>query len=179
MSQVALTKSNSEADRRSAWIAANGPCRQCGSSVRLETDHIDPSTKDPRLKRGGPRSTVWGWREPDRLREIAKCQVLCRACHMKKTIRETYKPRQHGTTTMYRNGGCRCRQCVSAKTAATMRRRRELGKNRLANKFKTHCIRGHEFNEQNTAVTANGGRRCKLCRRVSLVPVVSGGFRLN
>jgi HNH endonuclease len=31
------------------------------------------------------------------------------------------------------------------------------------NKAKTHCLNGHEFNEQNTYITANGGRDCRVC----------------
>lgn len=27
----------------------------------------------------------------------------------------------------------------------------------------THCIRGHEFNEENTRITKNGNRRCRPC----------------
>jgi hypothetical protein len=31
------------------------------------------------------------------------------------------------------------------------------------NARKTHCIRGHEFNQSNTRVDKNGHRRCKIC----------------
>lgn len=33
---------------------------------------------------------------------------------------------------------------------------------RRANAFRTHCIRGHEFTEENTYYR-NGGRRCRPC----------------
>jgi hypothetical protein len=33
------------------------------------------------------------------------------------------------------------------------------------NKAKTHCIHGHEFNEQNTRHRHNGTRECLQCRR--------------
>lgn len=29
----------------------------------------------------------------------------------------------------------------------------------------THCIKGHEFTEENTYVTASGGRTCRICMR--------------
>lgn len=31
------------------------------------------------------------------------------------------------------------------------------------NATKTHCIRGHEFNEANTRILPNGGRQCRQC----------------
>lgn len=31
---------------------------------------------------------------------------------------------------------------------------------------KTHCVRGHEFNEENTVIRKNGTRLCRLCRRL-------------
>jgi hypothetical protein len=30
----------------------------------------------------------------------------------------------------------------------------------------THCLRGHEFTTENTAITSQGKRMCKICRRV-------------
>ena len=65
--------------RRTAWIEANGPCAQCGSSKDLEVDHIDPS-----LKEYNPRE-IWSRRAEVREHELAKCQVLCRACHKAKS----------------------------------------------------------------------------------------------
>ena len=64
--------------RRADWLKANGPCVQCGSLNDLEVDHIDPATK---IHHG-----VWSWREDRRIAELAKCQVLCSKCHLKKTI---------------------------------------------------------------------------------------------
>lgn len=73
--------------RRAAWIAANGPCAQCGSSDRLEVDHRDPTEKEI------PTSALWGMspRNPKRIAELAKCQVLCHGCHKQKTTREAGK----------------------------------------------------------------------------------------
>lgn len=62
---------------RQEWIAENGPCRFCGSWDRLEVDHIDPTQK--------VTHAVWSWAPERRDAELAKCQVLCRACHSKKT----------------------------------------------------------------------------------------------
>lgn len=35
------------------------------------------------------------------------------------------------------------------------------------NAKKTHCFRGHEFNEENTYVMKNGGRSCRPCRPIA------------
>lgn len=67
-------------DRREDWLAANGPCKRCGSSHNLEVDHVDPSTK--------VNHTVWSWRQSRMLRELQKCQVLCEECHKRKTAAE-------------------------------------------------------------------------------------------
>lgn len=63
--------------RRKQWFAANGPCKQCGSSENLELDHIDPAAKR--------HHTIWSWSEKRRTEELAKCQILCRVCHRAKT----------------------------------------------------------------------------------------------
>jgi hypothetical protein len=33
------------------------------------------------------------------------------------------------------------------------------------NAAKTHCIRGHEFDDRNTKIMTNGGRQCRQCAR--------------
>ena len=78
---------------RQQWIDENGPCRECGSFLDLEVDHIDPSTKDPLLvgKRKGVQQNLWFWSRSRREVELAKCQVLCHWCHKAKTQRERMK----------------------------------------------------------------------------------------
>ena len=65
--------------RRTEWIKQNGPCKMCGSWDNLEIDHIDPS-----LKKYDP-TTLWSRRKEFREEELAKCQVLCKSCHLQKT----------------------------------------------------------------------------------------------
>jgi hypothetical protein len=65
---------------RAEWIAANGPCRQCGSKERLEIDHKNPDDK--------VSHAVWSWRKEKREAELAKCQVLCYKCHKRKTAKQ-------------------------------------------------------------------------------------------
>jgi 5-methylcytosine-specific restriction endonuclease McrA len=96
---------------RAEWIAANGPCVRCGSSLDLEVDHIDPSQKET--------GDFWAISAVWRAAELAKCQVLCKRCHLAKTISE----RPNGGRSHGQNGyrrGCRCAACCTAKTTADM-----------------------------------------------------------
>ena len=105
--------------RRADWIKEHGPCARCGSWDDLEVDHIDPKTKAYAL------STIWGLAldNPIRLTELAKCQVLCHKCHIKKSIEERgQKPAVHGSLTMHWNG-CRCVDCKSAYSLYRKQRR--------------------------------------------------------
>lgn len=63
--------------RKSKWFSENGPCVICGSSERLELDHINPETK--------VTNSIWSWSEKRRSDELIKCQILCYECHKKKT----------------------------------------------------------------------------------------------
>ena len=59
-------------------------CARCGSTERLELDHIDRSTKLLNPAR------LWSLSDsnPVKSTELAKCQVLCSDCHLEKTIAE-------------------------------------------------------------------------------------------
>lgn len=69
------------AEKRSKWLAANGPCKRCGSWLELTIDHIDPTKK--------VSHKVWSWSEERRLVELAKCQILCEDCHKGKTAKSS------------------------------------------------------------------------------------------
>jgi hypothetical protein len=69
-------------------------------------DHVDPSTK--------VNHVIWSWSENRRLAELAKCQVLCHDCHVKKTIAQSLPQSVHGKLHMYRKHGCRCNECIKA-----------------------------------------------------------------
>jgi len=65
-------------------------CVQCDSVEKLELDHIDPKDKVTNL--------IWSWSQERQDIETAKCQVLCKVCHKKKSdeyFRVTYKGRAH------------------------------------------------------------------------------------
>jgi 5-methylcytosine-specific restriction endonuclease McrA len=89
--------------RRDAWLKLNGPCKNCGSSENLEVDHIDRTKK--------VTHRVWSWAKKRQVRELSKCQVLCKPCHIEKTAKDM-NYRQHGTAGYKR--GCRCQVCTDA-----------------------------------------------------------------
>ena len=100
------------AARRAQWLAANGPCARCKTQERLTIDHIDPRAK--------VAHSVWSWTKSRRLAELAKCQVLCESCHLKKSITNGDLVRnrpavRHGTLSMYGMRGCRCEPCKDAR----------------------------------------------------------------
>jgi 5-methylcytosine-specific restriction endonuclease McrA len=94
-------------NRRDEWIAANGPCIDCGSWNDLEVDHVNPDTK--------VTHRVWNLTQSKRLAELAKCVVRCSKCHKKKTAVENRKrfsrPITHGTVTAYLKRKCKCDIC--------------------------------------------------------------------
>jgi 5-methylcytosine-specific restriction endonuclease McrA len=103
------------AARRAAFFSGK-TCATCGSTDKLELDHIDRTTKVDHK--------VWSWSEVRRSEELAKCQVLCRPCHEIKSIRDRglYEHNNH----RYSNG-CRCDVCkeAHAKNNREWRRRRD------------------------------------------------------
>jgi hypothetical protein len=91
--------------RRLEWVQANGPCKDCGSHDSLEVHHIDRSKK--------VSHRVWSWNAVKRAKELAKCCVLCRACHKRHTAIDRRAHWKHGLYNMY-VGGCRCVDCKGA-----------------------------------------------------------------
>lgn len=105
-------------DRRVAWFADKF-CIWCGGRERLELDHIDPSLK--------VTHRIWSWAEAKREVELAKCRVLCRPCHMYKSMwldNPTYlNGFKHGTRSMYQKHKCRCEECRAWQSARLYRQR--------------------------------------------------------
>src|ERR1019366_9553584 len=102
--------------KRTAWLAENGPCVECGSWERLEVDHIDPALK--------VSHRIWNWSEAKRQTELAKCQILCYDCHKKKTAKDVEA--EHGTNGRYTSHvwKCRCRPCRDAHAAVNAKYRK-------------------------------------------------------
>jgi 5-methylcytosine-specific restriction endonuclease McrA len=102
--------------RRQDWINANGPCKHCGSWEKLEVDHIKRELKTMQA------SSMWSRRKEVRDKELENCQVLCKSCHLKKTLSEvTYPGIIHGTSNGYDHFGCRCEDCKLAKRKRSMK----------------------------------------------------------
>jgi 5-methylcytosine-specific restriction endonuclease McrA len=81
-----------------------GKCTWCGSTDRLEFDHIDPTTKVCSI------SGLWSYRWEVIQKELVKCWLLCFNCHRIKT-RDDLPEVPHGTHTRYVRYHCRCRPC--------------------------------------------------------------------
>lgn len=106
-----------------------GKCVQCGSTIDLQFDHIDPNTKDFEISKAKALDGPW-----ERLEEeLKKCQLLCELHHIDKTRSENkqripwnkglFGELKHGTAAMYEAEACRCESCREAKR---LYRRKEL-----------------------------------------------------
>jgi hypothetical protein len=107
------------------WLAARRAdffkdkvCVVCGSSEKLELDHIDKSTKITHR--------IWSWSTARREEELTKCQVLCEEHHLQKTVEENTYAAPHGTWQRYhsKKHSCRCQACKDA-AAEYKRKQRE------------------------------------------------------
>lgn len=82
-------------------------CVRCGSTENLHLDHIDPNDK--------ATHRIWHWSQERRDVELAKCQVLCQQCHMRKSVEvdwpmlRGYDRTSHGLAGYRR--GCKCAVC--------------------------------------------------------------------
>lgn len=98
--------------RREKFIQLlGGKCVMCGSKENLEFDHLKPKKKEFDISnaKDAPEKII--------LKEVNKCQLLCRPCHMKKT-RDKWefgsKPAKHGSLWRYKRYKCRCKKCKKA-----------------------------------------------------------------
>ena len=94
-----------------------GKCVVCGTTERLEIDHIDPKAKAFTVSCGWGRS----WKSIEA--ELEKCQLLCFDHHREKTKvngehaggRNKAQSIPHGTVSGYIRHKCRCLDCREAK----------------------------------------------------------------
>ena len=92
------------AAKRAAWVRKfGGCCKRCGSTEKLQFDHIDATKK--------VSHRIWSWTDQRISEELLKCQLLCRTCHQAKTNEEMGHGK-HGAAGYKR--GCRCGVCVVA-----------------------------------------------------------------
>lgn len=102
-----------DADRSFSLAHLGGKCASCGSADELEFDHIEKNSKAFNLSDRFGRV-----KRPLLLKELSKCQLLCKRCHTEKTIFDSgNKPAKgtHGTLSSYRY--CKCDKCREAKRA--------------------------------------------------------------
>jgi hypothetical protein len=106
-------------DRRAEWLAANGPCVDCGATEDLQLSSADGTAK--------PTNAVWSASD-ERRQELLKGYVVrCFPCFTKKRIagirQQFTKPLVHGTLAGYEKKGCRCANCLGAMREARQRQR--------------------------------------------------------
>lgn len=92
--------------RRSDWFENNGPCK-CGSWKNLELHHLNQEEK--------VTHRVWSWCQEKRLKELAKCIILCKNCHNIESAKQAFNPINHGENTNGYARGCRCIKCKEVK----------------------------------------------------------------
>jgi hypothetical protein len=103
----AYVKRRSRERRAEALAMLGDSCKTCGTVEALEFDHVDPATK---LFDIGTQS--WHVSRSRFLEEVAKCQILCRKCHLKKTGR--YLEVEHGGGVSGKKN-CPCQSCKKRK----------------------------------------------------------------
>lgn len=67
-------------------------CAKCGKAVSSSTADLDH--KKPKRNRTGHK--IWSRSDSVRKKEIAKTQILCKACHKKKTANDIRKMHESG-----------------------------------------------------------------------------------
>jgi 5-methylcytosine-specific restriction endonuclease McrA len=100
------------ANRIKAIEFLGGKCANCGSMDRLEFDHIDDDRNNDR-GRCVSRLLSYSWERI--LVELKLCQLLCKSCHIEKTIKDKgFNKVVHGLFSTYTNKKCRCSDCRAA-----------------------------------------------------------------
>lgn len=106
--------------RRDAIARLGGKCKLCGEVdyKKLQLDHIKSTEKEIEI------SLLLNVSKEKFEKELKKCQVLCKLCHIEKTIIEAGKKLakyMHGTLSSYRY--CHCKLCREAKRIYTAKYR--------------------------------------------------------
>lgn len=102
------------ARRAEAIEKLGGHCVECFSVDDLQIDHINPKDKSFSVSR------LWSVSKARFEKELAKCQLLCKPCHIEKT-RNEQSVEHGGGLTGKRN--CHCDLCGPLKQAYQKRYR--------------------------------------------------------
>ena len=102
-----------------------GLCVRCGSDEKLEIDHIVPTEKSFTI------GSLWGIKGAALEKELEKCQLLCKSCHIDKTLEDegkSYAQGTHGTLSAIRYCKPLCDLCRNVKNAYSRewKRKRKL-----------------------------------------------------
>jgi hypothetical protein len=103
-------RSKYDSRKKRAIEYLGGRCVVCGTVDHLEFDHIDPLHKSFTITRqlsSSPWEVI--------ISELDKCQLLCQAHHLEKTVGDKDAKNSHGTLSSYRY--CKCEVCKAAKSA--------------------------------------------------------------
>jgi len=94
------------ARNRRAEFFSGKKCALCDSDKKLELHHLDKEKKDSHR--------IWSWSQERIDKEVSKCAILCRSCHIELHAEEKRTPIKHGTDSAYIGKGCRCELCKKA-----------------------------------------------------------------
>lgn len=92
--------------RLAAISSLGGRCVRCGTTEKLEIDHIDRTSKTIDLGK------KWSVNSDTFNSELAKCQLLCNSCHKAKSAQECSVPHGGGASG---KKNCPCEPCRSRK----------------------------------------------------------------
>ena len=138
--------------RRSEWIVKKGGvCNSCGSSESLEFDHIDATTKEYNIAK-----ILSSHSESKVAKEMEKCQLLCKECHLKKTLEEgDIYIVSHGEGLTGKKG-CYCELCGPLKSAYNKRYKPVPKRSRSKNPIQ---------HGERSMYTGKHKCRCDLCKQ--------------
>lgn len=112
--------------RKEKYISIlGGQCIVCESISDLEFDHIDPTTKEYNI------TTLLSKYSDDIIKkELDKCQLLCKECHRKKSIKEAKSrtpwnygtKKEHGSYYGVYTLKCKCQECSEYLTKRKQKR---------------------------------------------------------
>lgn len=98
--------------RRKCLSFLGNKCIRCGALDNLEFDHIYREIKEFDISQGIAKHLKW----EKLVKELMKCQLLCKNCHNLKTIKDLgnkVAKGTHGNLSAYTY--CRCEKCKLAK----------------------------------------------------------------